>query len=186
MDSHIFGAFFLVLCSPATQFAGSSSPLRVYLDSPANSYTGTKVPRAIIHSVLNGLAFLLFTGAFVVIVVNKFGHNGIHFESPHAILGLITYIGIIIQVLIGLAQFYTPSVFGSIERAKSIYKYHRIAGYVLQIVLLGTILAATQTTFNLNALKIKTWQVSVGVVLVLLGVLPRIRKEKLGFRANSN
>jgi len=140
---------------------------------------------AIIHSILNGLAFLLFAGAFVVIVVNKFRHSGSHFESPHAILGLITYVGIIIQVIIGFTQFYTPNIFGSIEQAKSIYKYHRIAGYALQIVLLGTVLAATQTTFNLNELKIKPWHVAIGILLVLSGVLPRIKKEKLGIRTNS-
>jgi len=136
---------------------------------------------AIIHSILNGLAFLFYAAAFIVIVVNKFRHNGTHFESPHAILGLITYIGILLQALVGFAQFYTPGVFGSIEKAKSIYKYHRLSGYALQLLLLSTVIAATRTPFALGPLDLRTWQVSVGAALVVIGIFPRIKKEKLGF-----
>jgi len=140
---------------------------------------------AIIHSALNGLALLLFLAAFVAIVVNKFVHHHTQFDSPHAVLGLITLVGIFVQAIVGVAQFYTPNIFGSTERAKSIYKYHRVVGYVLQLALLSTIIAATRTPFALESLHLRTWQVVIEVVLVIIGLFPRVKKEKFGFRSSS-
>jgi len=42
--------------------------------------------------------------------------------------------------------------------------------------------AATQTDFNKNVLHIQLWAVIVAAVLTLIGVLPRIKKQKLGLR----
>jgi hypothetical protein len=116
----------------------------------------------------------------IVIEVNKFNHNGTHFESPHAILGLTTYILLGIQTLVGFTQYFTPQLYGSVERAKSIYKWHRISGYVVLTFLLATVAAATQTDFNKQTLDIKLWAVLISAALVLIGVFPRIKKQKLG------
>ena len=80
----------------------------------------------------------------------------------------------------GIAQYYTPSVFGSKDAAKSIYKYHRMSGYVLLVLSFATVAAATQTGFNVNVLHIQLWAVVVASVITLIGVLPRIKKQKLG------
>ncbi|KAK6343199.1 hypothetical protein TWF730_010799 [Orbilia blumenaviensis] len=141
-----------------------------------------KVKGAIIHSILVGIALLLFIGAGVTIALNKIRIKHAHFDSPHAILGLTTYILIFAQAAVGFAQFYTPRVFGSVEKAKTIYKYHRIAGYTIQILLVVTLLAASRTAFALGPLKLKTWKVAIGSGLIVLGVIPRIKKEKLGFK----
>ncbi|KAI4288194.1 MAG: hypothetical protein L6R35_002549, partial [Caloplaca aegaea] len=82
-----------------------------------------------IHATLNMTAILSLIAALVVIEYNKIAHNGAHFQSPHAILGLITYILFFLQAIIGIAQYYTPGVFGSVANAKKIYKYHRMSGY---------------------------------------------------------
>lgn len=118
----------------------------------------------------------------VVIEYNKIAHAGTHFESPHAILGLITYMFFVVQTLVGLAQYYTPNLFGSVQNAKAMYKYHRASGYVLLVLALATVAAATQTDFNKDKLHIQLWAVIVASVLTLMGVLPRIKKQKLGLR----
>ena len=100
--------------------------------------------------------------------------------SPHAILGLITYILFVIQALVGIAQYYVPGVFGGVDNAKAIYKYHRVNGYVLLILAFATVAAATQTDFNNNVLHIKLWAVILTAILTLAGMLPRIKKQKLG------
>ncbi|KAK6525524.1 hypothetical protein TWF281_010586 [Arthrobotrys megalospora] len=141
-----------------------------------------KVKGAIVHSILIGISLLLSAGAGVVIVLNKIRVKHAHFDSPHAVLGLIVYVLIVAQTVVGFAQFYTPRVFGSVEKAKAIYKYHRIAGYTIQLLLIATLLAASRTTFALGPLNLKTWKVAIGSVLVLLGIFPRIKKEKLGLR----
>ena len=83
-------------------------------------------------------------------------------------------------MLVGLAQFYTPGVFGSVERAKTVYKYHRMSGYLILVMFLATVCAATYTDFNVGKLHIQLWAVVVASVLVLVGVVPRIKKQKLG------
>ncbi|PQE17044.1 hypothetical protein CJF30_00003747 [Rutstroemia sp. NJR-2017a BBW] len=161
----------------------------------------------LVHASLNSVAASIFIAGLVVIEVNKFAHNGTHFESGHAIrkppsnpspsipshpilsyltisftVGLITYILLLIQSLIGFTQYFTPSLYGSVANAKSIYKYHRALGYVIAVLMLATICAATWTTFNVKVLKIKSWAVIVSSVLILLGVVPRIKKQKFGLK----
>lgn len=58
----------------------------------------------------------------------------------------------------------------------------RASGYVLLALFLIVIGLATDTAFNKNVLHIKLWPVIVASVLVLLGIIPRIKKHKLGFQ----
>jgi hypothetical protein len=48
--------------------------------------------------------------------------------------------------------------------------------------LLSWICAATWTTYNLNVGGIQHWAVIVASVLVLVGVVPRIRLSKFGIK----
>ncbi|KAI9801464.1 MAG: hypothetical protein M1833_002696 [Piccolia ochrophora] len=132
------------------------------------------------HAVLNGLGADALIAGLIVIEVNKFRHNGTHFVSPHAILGLITYIFLALQVIVGFTQYYTPSIYGGANNAKKLYKYHRISGYIILILMLATVAAATQTDFNKGVLHIRLWAVILTSVLILVGVFPRIKKQKLG------
>jgi len=124
----------------------------------------------------------LLVAGLIVIEYNKISHSGTHFESPHAILGLITYILLAIQALVGFTQYFVPRLYGSVDKAKSLYKWHRISGYIILTLILATIAAATQTDYNKTVLDIKLWAVIITSVLVLIGTLPRIKKEKLGIK----
>lgn len=120
-----------------------------------------------------------FLSAFVVIELNKGDHP--HFVSPHGILGLITIILVVLQASFGVIQFFFPvTVLGSVDAGKRVYKYHRWVGYVLLLLEVSTVLAATQTPYNLNAINIPTGGVVAAVILTLLGVGARIKKAKLG------
>lgn len=136
-----------------------------------------------VHAALNDVAFLAAIAGLIIIFYNKSAHGGVHFESPHAILGLTTYILIIIQTLVGIAQFFLPGLFGGVENAKNLYKYHRVSGYLILVMLLATVCAATQTTYNLGVLGIQLWAVIVASVVVLVGVIPRVRLSKFGWMA---
>ncbi|KIX03114.1 uncharacterized protein Z518_06664 [Rhinocladiella mackenziei CBS 650.93] len=141
-----------------------------------------KINGAYVHSMFNSLAVAALIAGLVIIEMNKASHPETRFQSVHGKMALVAYVLIFIQWLIGCATFYTPElVFGTIDRAKSLYKYHRISGYILTVYLLAVIAAATSTAFNKNALHIKLWAVIVASVLVLAGVIPRIKKHKLGF-----
>ena len=45
------------------------------------------------------MAFLAAIAGLVIIEYNKFDHDGAHFESPHAIMGLVTYIILVVQLV---------------------------------------------------------------------------------------
>ncbi|KAJ5687725.1 hypothetical protein N7455_006773 [Penicillium solitum] len=142
--------------------------------TPQQKRTGTRI-----HYILQLLSVALFIAAFVIIEVNKGSHP--HFVSPHGILGLITYIAIVLQAVVGVVQYFFPvTVFGSVDAGKRIYKYHRWSGYVLLLLEVATIVAATQTTYNVIAIHIPLWGVLVSVVFILAGVGARIKKHKLG------
>ncbi|KAI4208519.1 MAG: hypothetical protein LQ346_000029 [Caloplaca aetnensis] len=143
--------------------------------TPKQKKQGTNV-----HAVLNLTSILTLLAGLVIIEYNKIAHSGAHFQSPHAILGLTTYILFFLQAIVGIAQYYTPGVFGGVDNAKSVYKYHRMSGYVILIMSFVTVAAATQTSFNKATLHIQLWAVVVASVITLAGVLPRIKKQKLG------
>lgn len=67
----------------------------------------------------------MLIAGLVVIEMNKAPHPETRFQSVHGKMALVAYIFIFVQWLAGAAQFYTPQLFGSVERAKSLYKYHR-------------------------------------------------------------
>ena len=145
--------------------------------APKQKRVGTNI-----HAVINGTAVLSLLAAFIIIEYNKFAHGAAHFTSPHGILGLITYILFAIQAVVGITQYYTPSIYGSVDNAKAIYKYHRMSGYLLITLSFATVATATQTDFNTGVLHIKLWAVIVAAVITLVGLLPRIKKQKLGFK----
>jgi predicted membrane protein len=136
----------------------------------------------IAHFIANNLALDLLIAGLVIIEYNKWANAIPHFESPHAVLGLTTYILLLIQSAVGFTQYFTPRLYGGVDRAKSIYKWHRISGYIILTTMLATVIAATQTDYNKNILDIKIWAIIIAAVLVLIGVLPRIKKQKLGLQ----
>ncbi|KAJ5174415.1 uncharacterized protein N7482_000292 [Penicillium canariense] len=142
--------------------------------TPDQKRLGTRI-----HYSIQLLSILCFLGAFVVIELNKGSHP--HFVSPHGILGLITVIAVVLQASVGVVQFFLPiPVLGSANAGKRIYKYHRGAGYVLLLLEVSTVLAATQTPYNFNVIHIPTWPVVVAMILTVLGVGARINTHKLG------
>ncbi|KAK0263894.1 hypothetical protein LTR91_023055 [Friedmanniomyces endolithicus] len=135
------------------------------------------------HAALNNVALLAAVAGLVVIEYNKIDHGGAHFESPHAILGLITYIMVAGQALVGITQYFTPGLYGGVDNAKALYKYHRVGGYLTLLLMLATVCAATQTPFNTNVLQMQLWALVVASVLIVLGVGARIKPSKLGWLA---
>jgi hypothetical protein len=134
-----------------------------------------------IHAALNILGILSLLAGFIIIEINKSSHPGTHLKSVHSIMGLVTYILLLIQWFVGATQFFYPELYGSVEKAKSLYKYHRISGYLIFAMLTATVCAATWTDYNLGILKIHHWSVIVASVILLAGLYARIKKQKLGF-----
>lgn len=92
---------------------------------------------------------------------------------------------IVFQAVIGFTQYFVPALYGGEDKAKAMYKYHRVAGYVILLMLLATVAAATQTDYNKNVLQMQLWAVIAAAVITLMGVLPRIKKQKFGWLAGN-
>ncbi|KAI1135265.1 eukaryotic cytochrome b561-domain-containing protein [Hypoxylon sp. FL0543] len=133
-----------------------------------------------VHAGLNFLAFVIFAVGVVSIEVNKFINNGVHFHSAHGFLGVISSFWLLAQYVVGFTMFGVPKLYGGEANAKKVWKYHRLSGYVLLLFLAATVISATQTDYNLNVLGIKLWATVVIFVLLIIGVFPRIKKQKLG------
>lgn len=104
-----------------------------------------------------------------------------HFHSVHGYLGVLTSVVLLVQYIFGFLMWGVPGVFGGIDNAKALWKYHRISGYLLFILILATVTSAVWTDFNVNVLKIRLWAVIVAIALIVLGVYPRLHPRKLGF-----
>ncbi|KAF2478169.1 uncharacterized protein BDR25DRAFT_275955 [Lindgomyces ingoldianus] len=134
------------------------------------------------HFALNLVGISALLAGLIIIEINKAGPGHAHFESPHAILGLITYISIFLQAIVGFTQYWTPSLYGGVDKAKAVWKYHRVSGYMVATLGLATICAASWTDYSLGVLHIQHWAVIVASVLVLVGLVPRIKLQKLGLK----
>lgn len=142
-----------------------------------------KIKGARVHGALNLLSFLIFAAGVVLIEVNKFKSNGAHFHSAHGYLGVISAVILLAQYVFGFLIWGVPLVFGGVDNAKALYKYHRGSGYFLFLLLLATVISATSTDYNHAVLDIKAWAVVVASLLIVAGVYPRIHKTKLGVDA---
>lgn len=140
-----------------------------------------KIRGTYLHSGANFIALGGFIAGLVVIEMNKASHPETRFQSTHGKLGLLTYILIFIQFIVGAVQFYFPNLLGGVDSAKAVYKYHRVSGYMILILGLITVGFAVETGFNKSTLHIRLWAVVLSSVLVLIGVVPRIKKSKFGF-----
>lgn len=134
-----------------------------------------------VHAVFNLVAFLLLVTGITSIEYNKFLQGpGSHFHSVHGYLGVILSIVLLLQYIIGLTMWAAPRLYGGEDRAKSIWKYHRWSGYLILVLLLVTVATATGTPYNANVLKLKSWAVIVTSLMIIVGVVPRVQKQKLG------
>ncbi|OIW27374.1 hypothetical protein CONLIGDRAFT_682429 [Coniochaeta ligniaria NRRL 30616] len=174
----------LVSPHPLLQSAGLlTSTLAILVLQPTWS-PETKRTGQYAHAALNLLAFLIYVSGVSVILVNK--HKSAdphpHFHSVHGYLGVISAVALVGQYAVGFAMWAVPAVFGGEERARSVWKYHRWSGYVIYLLLLGTVVAATFTPYNAAVLDIKTWSVVVAGLLLVVGIYPRVSLTKLGVR----
>lgn len=80
-----------------------------------------------------------------------------------------------------MTQFFVPGLYGGVEKAKRVYRWHRASGYVLLLLLLITVAAATQTETGGDVLELKLGHVGSAAALVAIGVAARIRPQKFRF-----
>ncbi|KAJ3572816.1 hypothetical protein NP233_g2837 [Leucocoprinus birnbaumii] len=72
-------------------------------------------------------------------VLHKILEDYKHFQSWHATFGLLCIVWLLVQVFLGAGSVWNGgSLFGGGMRAKAIWKYHRLSGYILFTLMLYT------------------------------------------------
>jgi len=142
--------------------------------TPDQKRTGARI-----HAALHLISFLSLITGITVIEYNKHVNKLPHFHSAHAYIGAVTAVLLLLQYVVGFTMWATPSLYGSEERARSIWKYHRWSGYLSLVLLLVTVTSATGVPFVGEDIGIKFWWVFGLSVLILLGVIPRVHLWKL-------
>ena len=113
-----------------------------------------KITGAYVHAALNTSAVALAIAGLVIIEENKASHPETRFQSVHGKLALVAYILIFIQWSIGAALFFLQGTVIDVDRAKSVYKYHR---YVYMYTLwLGAVGLIVEQNFRLRDSSIST------------------------------
>lgn len=132
------------------------------------------------HAFLMMLSLISLLVGVSGIEYNKIISNGPHFHSPHGTMGVLAAACFLFQYIWGFTMLNVTSLYGGDAKAKAIWKHHRRAGYLLFLFMVGAIIAAGKTTF-VEANMYSVVAPAVLGALMIVGVLSRVRKEKMGF-----
>ena len=107
-----------------------------------------------------------------------------YYYSLHGKLGLFVFVYLFIQLLFGITIALTPTLYGSIDKAKSLWKYHRILGYVLLLLVWFTSQLGVRADYMYNNLYDTKliylhW---LSLIFVVTGLVYRTRTRKWGVR----
>ncbi|KIY43679.1 hypothetical protein FISHEDRAFT_53131, partial [Fistulina hepatica ATCC 64428] len=145
----------------------------------------TPEPKGKVKSLQRHQIYIFFAGLPTVfigtmaVIIHKFISGKTHFRSFHAIIGLAVFVWILIQIAVGGGSvWFGGALFGGGGRAKRIYKYHRLSGYTLYILLwvtchLGGQYSHWSSTYTLFPLR--TLAYTICPIIVVGAVAVRIR-----------
>jgi hypothetical protein len=144
----------------------------------------TKASGLVRHQILIFvLAFpSLFLGTFAV-SYNKWLRGADHFTTWHGTIGILCMVWLLFQIFLGAGSVWNGgSLFGGGLKAKGVWKYHRVSGYILFPLMLLTVNLGGAWS-NWSA-KYSVWVVrfaafTLAPMAVLAGVYLRVRTFKM-------
>ncbi|KAI8140474.1 eukaryotic cytochrome b561-domain-containing protein [Fennellomyces sp. T-0311] len=133
------------------------------------------------HAIILGLAYMFAIAAFAIIVANKVIVQDDQFDSMHGQFGLTIFVYLFLQAVFGVAMAYVPGLFGGVKNAKSLWKFHRMSGYILLALVWVTALLGAHTDTLSESMPAPGLMGAnyVALVLVAIGVAGRIRVSKM-------
>ncbi|KAI9008980.1 eukaryotic cytochrome b561-domain-containing protein [Phycomyces nitens] len=133
------------------------------------------------HAMVQTIAYCSAIVGFTAIFYNKVLSSKPHFTSSHAQLGVFVFSFLFVQLVFGIIMAVLPRLSDQ-SNAKSLWKYHRVSGYILLVLIWTTAQLGVRADYMFNNLWSPSliWLHWVVVVLVGYGIVRRIRLEKWG------
>jgi len=135
--------------------------------------------------IILGLAFPCIAVGTLVIIWNKNIHDKPHFVTWHGTFGIMSIVWMFLQMFLGAGSvWYNGKLFGGGAKAKGVWKYHRLSGYLLFPFFLVTIvIAGGWSGWSANNLSKITRIFTYGLapLAILIGLWSRARLSKMKF-----
>ncbi|KAF8498360.1 hypothetical protein JB92DRAFT_3084604 [Gautieria morchelliformis] len=82
--------------------------------------------------IILGFAFPCICAGGLIIIWNKYIHEAPHFTTWHGTFGILAIAWMFIQIGLGAGSvWFDGAAFGGGAKARSVWKYHRLSGYML-------------------------------------------------------
>ncbi|RPD65981.1 hypothetical protein L226DRAFT_608899 [Lentinus tigrinus ALCF2SS1-7] len=108
-----------------------------------------------------------------------------HFTTWHGTIGIISIAWMVVQVALGGASvWFGGRLFGGNPRAKLVWKYHRLSGYLLfPLFLLAAHLGGAWSSWSTanSAFVVRLLAFTVSPIVLLAAILVRVRTSKMQF-----
>ncbi|KAF9792477.1 hypothetical protein BJ322DRAFT_1102980 [Thelephora terrestris] len=169
---------------PIFQSLGVSSFAYGILTLQPTSRPRSKAEGLARHQLAMGFGLLCIILGTSAIVANKNINYSDHFVSAHAKLGLSSFVWILFQVIVGVGSvWFDGKLFGGGTKAKSIWKYHRLSGYILfpLLILTSSFGGWSQWAMNHSLFSTRIIAYTLSPFILLISVLFRIRPSKMRF-----
>ncbi|GAA5850824.1 hypothetical protein JCM9279_003937 [Rhodotorula babjevae] len=157
----------------------------ILLLQPQPSTAAHKKKGLQVHQVFQYTSAVAIAAGAAFIVYNKAIHGAKHIQTWHATFGLITLALISTQITFGALVVYSPlqKLLGGQVKAKQLWKYHRISGYLTLFGLILTPFLALWSDWLVNnSSVVERILIGTGLVLAGLGALARVQTSKLGLK----
>jgi hypothetical protein len=129
------------------------------------------------------LAFPLLVLGTVAVWYHKWLRGAAHLTTWHGILGSISMVWLLLQVLLGGGSVWSGgSAFGGGTKAKAVWKYHRLSGYVLLPMVFYTAhLGGARSNWmsKYSSYGIRLIAFTIAPALIVGAVYVRIRLSKM-------
>ncbi|KAF4614461.1 hypothetical protein D9613_002883 [Agrocybe pediades] len=146
----------------------------------------TKAAGLVRHQMAVFIAgFPLITLGTMAVSYNKWLRDADHFTTWHGTFGIICMLWLLFQVFLGAGSvWFDGALFGGGMKAKMLWKYHRLSGYILFPLLLFTVhLGGAWSSWGSKhiiwIIRFSTY--TIAPLAILVGVYRRIRTSKMQF-----
>nr|AIY34644.1 hypothetical protein [Polyporus umbellatus] len=121
----------------------------------------------------------------LAIIRNKSMHGNPHFTTWHGSIGIISVSWMVVQVVLGGGSvWFNGRLFGGNPKAKSVWKYHRLSGYIVfPLFLLTAYLggAWSSWTTGRSPFDVRLLAYTISPIVLFAAILVRVRTSKMQF-----